>query len=98
MASSIQLLTLATSFQRQAQSNNVWLAAADVLNVIGSILPEEQLKSIVLKANANQLTSQEQSIIVSALHRLQAHMAVLQQLPDIIQRLDTPGTPFTPAS
>ena len=98
MASSAQLLTLATSFQKQAQVNTVWLAAADVLNVIGSILPEQQLQALVQKANANQLTSQDQTTIIAALHRLQSHMAVLQQLPDILQKLDTPKKPFTPTT
>ena len=93
-----KLLTLATSFQKQAQVNNVWLAAADVLNVLGSILPEQQLKALVQKANSNQLTSQDQALILGALHKLQAHMAVLQQLPDILKKLDTPNKPYTPAT
>lgn len=97
MTSCTKLLTLATSFQRQAQSN-VWLAAADVLNVIGSILPEQQLKALVIAANANKLSPQEQSIILEALHRLQGHMPVLQQLPTILQKLDAPVKPFTPTT
>jgi len=98
MTTSVQLMALATSFQKQAQVNNVWLAAADVLSVIGSVLPEQQLKALVQKANANQLNAQDQSTILGALHKLQAHMAVLQQLPDILKKLDTPNKPYTPAT